>query len=156
LQRIVTCTNLGKCQPPGTSHVLADPLATETSPAPYLHTPSADLLPVPLPGQHPRDGPERARPRHEETERLIAGATLFVSAEPPNRNEEFVMIGQLFIGGKFRAAAKVIPVVEAATGEKLADGPSATEADIDDAVAAAHSVGRTRGGQPNRPSARQC
>jgi aldehyde dehydrogenase (NAD+) len=48
--------------------------------------------------------------------------------------------GQLFIGGRFRPAAKVIPVIEAATGEKLGDGPSATDADIDDAVAAAHSA----------------
>jgi acyl-CoA reductase-like NAD-dependent aldehyde dehydrogenase len=45
----------------------------------------------------------------------------------------------LFVGGQFRAAHKVIPVVEAATGQRLADGPCATETDIDDAVAAAHS-----------------
>jgi aldehyde dehydrogenase (NAD+) len=50
------------------------------------------------------------------------------------------MIAELFIGGEFRTANKVVPVVEAATGEKLGDGPSATEADIDDAVAAAHSA----------------
>jgi aldehyde dehydrogenase (NAD+) len=50
------------------------------------------------------------------------------------------MTAQLFIGGEFRAANKVVPVIEAATGEKLADGPSATEAEIDDAVAAAHSA----------------
>jgi aldehyde dehydrogenase (NAD+) len=47
---------------------------------------------------------------------------------------------QLFLGGEFRAAAKTVPVTEAATGEKLGDGPSATPADIDDAVAAAHSA----------------
>jgi acyl-CoA reductase-like NAD-dependent aldehyde dehydrogenase len=45
---------------------------------------------------------------------------------------------RLFIGGELREAAKVIPVWEAATGEHLADGPCATEADIDDAVAAAN------------------
>jgi aldehyde dehydrogenase (NAD+) len=47
---------------------------------------------------------------------------------------------QLFLGGVFRAAAKTAPVTEAATGEKLGDGPSATQADTDDAVAAAHSA----------------
>lgn len=45
---------------------------------------------------------------------------------------------RLFIGGTFRPATKTIPVIEAATGEILADGPCATESDIDDAVAAAH------------------
>ena len=44
----------------------------------------------------------------------------------------------LYIDGRFRPAAKTIPVIEAATGEPLADGPCATEADIDDAVAAAN------------------
>lgn len=47
---------------------------------------------------------------------------------------------ELFIGGEFRPARKVLPVIEAATGQLLADGPCATEADIDDAVAAAHSA----------------
>jgi acyl-CoA reductase-like NAD-dependent aldehyde dehydrogenase len=46
---------------------------------------------------------------------------------------------QLFIGGRFRPASRTIPVIEAATGELLGDGPNATPADIDDAVAAAHS-----------------
>ncbi len=46
---------------------------------------------------------------------------------------------QLFIGGEFRSAAKVIPITEAATGRPLGDGPCGTESDIDDAVAAAHS-----------------
>ncbi|MGV0794716.1 aldehyde dehydrogenase [Mycolicibacterium holsaticum] len=45
---------------------------------------------------------------------------------------------RLFIGGAFRPALKTIPVTEAATGQLLADGPCATESDIDDAVAAAH------------------
>ena len=45
----------------------------------------------------------------------------------------------LFIGGQFRAARKSLPVLEAATGQLLADAACATEADIDDAVAAAHS-----------------
>lgn len=45
---------------------------------------------------------------------------------------------QLFIGGKFRPATTTIPVIEAATGEHLGHGPSATEQDIDDAVAAAN------------------
>ncbi|AMO60390.1 aldehyde dehydrogenase [Mycolicibacterium phlei] len=43
----------------------------------------------------------------------------------------------LYIGGGFRPATKTVPVIEAATGEPLADGPCATETDIDDAVAAA-------------------
>ena len=47
---------------------------------------------------------------------------------------------RLFIGGQFRAARKVIPTFEAATGEPLGDGPCATEGDIDDAVVAAHSA----------------
>ena len=47
---------------------------------------------------------------------------------------------RLFIGGQFLAAAKVIPILEAATGQPLGDGPCAAEADIDHAVAAAHSA----------------
>jgi aldehyde dehydrogenase (NAD+) len=46
---------------------------------------------------------------------------------------------QLFIGGQFRPATKTVPIIEAATGEPLGDGPCATESDIDEAVAAAHS-----------------
>ncbi|MCW2687499.1 MAG: aldehyde dehydrogenase [Mycobacterium sp.] len=46
----------------------------------------------------------------------------------------------LFIGGRFVAADEVQPVVEAATGEPLGDGSSATESDIDDAVTAARSA----------------
>ncbi|MFM9033368.1 MAG: aldehyde dehydrogenase [Mycobacterium sp.] len=44
---------------------------------------------------------------------------------------------ELFIDGEFRAAEKAEPVLEAATGELLGDGASATEADVDAAVAAA-------------------
>ncbi|MCX2929635.1 aldehyde dehydrogenase [Mycobacterium sp. CVI_P3] len=44
---------------------------------------------------------------------------------------------QIFIGGRFRIAEQVQPVIEAATGEPLGDGASATHADIDAAVAAA-------------------
>ncbi|MCE9514824.1 MAG: aldehyde dehydrogenase [Mycobacterium sp.] len=47
---------------------------------------------------------------------------------------------RLFIGGEFRAAAKSQPVLEAATGELLGDGASATETDIDAAVAAARAA----------------
>ncbi|BBY79760.1 aldehyde dehydrogenase [Mycolicibacterium pulveris] len=46
----------------------------------------------------------------------------------------------LFIDGRFRPAAKTIPIIEAATGALLADGPCATEADVDDAVAAANGT----------------
>lgn len=46
----------------------------------------------------------------------------------------------LFIDGEFRAAAKAEPVLEAATGELLGDGGSATVADIDAAVAAARAA----------------
>jgi aldehyde dehydrogenase (NAD+) len=47
---------------------------------------------------------------------------------------------QVYIGGRFRAAEKSEPVVEAATGEPLGDGASATESDVDDAVAAARDA----------------
>ena len=46
---------------------------------------------------------------------------------------------RLFIGGHFRPATQTVPVIEAATGEPIADGPSAGYAEIDAAVAAAHS-----------------
>jgi acyl-CoA reductase-like NAD-dependent aldehyde dehydrogenase len=46
----------------------------------------------------------------------------------------------LFIGGEFRSASATVPVIEAATGEPLGEGPNATTADIDDAVAAANSA----------------
>ncbi|QZT63939.1 aldehyde dehydrogenase [Mycolicibacterium austroafricanum] len=51
---------------------------------------------------------------------------------------------RLFVGGAFRGAAKTVPVIEAATGEVLADGPCATVSDIDDAVAAAHGDAATQ------------
>jgi aldehyde dehydrogenase (NAD+) len=47
---------------------------------------------------------------------------------------------RMFIGGRFRAADEVEPVVEAATEQRLGVGASATETDIDDAVAAARSA----------------
>jgi aldehyde dehydrogenase (NAD+) len=47
---------------------------------------------------------------------------------------------QLFINGDFRLADKAEPVLEAGTGELLGDGASATEADIDAAVAAARAA----------------
>lgn len=47
---------------------------------------------------------------------------------------------RLFIDGEFRAAEKAEPVLEAATGELLGDGASATEADVDAAVAAARAA----------------
>ncbi len=47
---------------------------------------------------------------------------------------------QLFIDGEFRVADKAEPVLEAATGQLLGDGGSATEADIDAAVAAARAA----------------
>ena len=47
---------------------------------------------------------------------------------------------QLFIDGEFRVADKAQPVLEAATGELLGDGASATKADIDAAVAAARAA----------------
>ena len=49
-------------------------------------------------------------------------------------------MAQLFIGGKFREADTVEPVIEAATGDPLGDGSAATESEIDDAVAAARSA----------------
>ena len=47
---------------------------------------------------------------------------------------------QFYIDGHFRSADKSAPVLEAATGELLGDGASATEADIDAAVAAARAA----------------
>jgi aldehyde dehydrogenase (NAD+) len=50
------------------------------------------------------------------------------------------MMARLFIGGTFREADKVEPVIEAATGDPLGDGSAATESEIDDAVAGARSA----------------
>ncbi|MDH6196071.1 aldehyde dehydrogenase (NAD+) [Mycobacterium frederiksbergense] len=47
---------------------------------------------------------------------------------------------RLFIDGQFRAADKVEPVVEAATGHLLGQGSSATESELDDAVTAARTA----------------
>jgi aldehyde dehydrogenase (NAD+) len=47
---------------------------------------------------------------------------------------------RLFIRGRFRVANEVELVFEAATGEPLGDGSAATEAEIDDAVAAARAA----------------
>ena len=49
-------------------------------------------------------------------------------------------MARLFIGGTFRGADKVEPVIEAAAGDPLGDGSAATESEIDDAVAAARSA----------------
>jgi acyl-CoA reductase-like NAD-dependent aldehyde dehydrogenase len=46
---------------------------------------------------------------------------------------------QVFIGGRFRPAANTFPVLEVPTGEPIGAAPSARQAQIDDAVAAAHS-----------------
>ncbi len=57
---------------------------------------------------------------------------------------------QLFIDGEFRLADKCEPVLEAATGEVLGDGASATESDIDAAVAAARAaLPEWRGASPD-------
>src|SRR6202158_5495302 len=58
---------------------------------------------------------------------------------------------KLFIGGRFRAADEVEPVIEAATGEPLGDGCSATESEIDDAVAAARAALGGGGSAPRVP-----
>ncbi len=47
---------------------------------------------------------------------------------------------RLFIDGRFRTADHTEPVLEAATGELLGEGASATEADVDAAVAAARAA----------------
>ncbi|MCV7343016.1 aldehyde dehydrogenase [Mycolicibacterium rhodesiae] len=47
---------------------------------------------------------------------------------------------EIFVDGKFLKADRVQPVIEAATGEPLGDGASATEAEIDAAVAAARGA----------------
>ena len=57
---------------------------------------------------------------------------------------------RLFIDGQFRTAAECEPVHEAATGELLGDGASATKADIDAAVAAARAaLGHWRSASPD-------
>jgi aldehyde dehydrogenase (NAD+) len=48
--------------------------------------------------------------------------------------------GRLYIGGQFRTAEAVQPVLEAATAQLLGDGASANHAEIDEAVAAARSA----------------
>jgi aldehyde dehydrogenase (NAD+) len=48
--------------------------------------------------------------------------------------------GRLFIDGRFRKAAEVTPVIEAATGEPLGEGSAATESEMNDAVAAARAA----------------
>ncbi|CAN5548076.1 aldehyde dehydrogenase [soil metagenome] len=50
------------------------------------------------------------------------------------------MAAQVYIDGRFRDAQRVQPVFEAATGELLGNGASASTADIDDAVAAARTA----------------
>ena len=47
---------------------------------------------------------------------------------------------QIFVGGEFRSAGRSEPVLEAATGELLGEGASATETDVDAAVAAARAA----------------
>ncbi len=47
---------------------------------------------------------------------------------------------QVYIGGRFRTCDAVVPVIEAATGEPIGDGASASTADVDDAVAAARAA----------------
>lgn len=46
----------------------------------------------------------------------------------------------VFIAGQFRTAERTEPVIEAATGELLGHGSSATESEVDDAVAAARAA----------------
>lgn len=46
----------------------------------------------------------------------------------------------IFIAGQFRTAERTEPVIEAATGELLGHGSSATESEVDDAVAAARAA----------------
>lgn len=46
----------------------------------------------------------------------------------------------IFIAGQFRTAERAEPVLEAATGELLGHGSSATESEVDDAVAAARAA----------------
>ncbi len=65
-------------------------------------------------------------------------------------NETIKTPPQLFIDGEFHMADKAEPVLEAATGELLGDGASATEADIDAAVAAARAaLPEWRGASPD-------
>jgi aldehyde dehydrogenase (NAD+) len=46
----------------------------------------------------------------------------------------------MYIGGRFRTARETVPVVEAATEDRLGAGASATAEDVDDAVAAARQA----------------
>ena len=64
------------------------------------------------------------------------------------------MSPQLFIDGEFRTASKCEPVLEAATGELLGNGASATEADIDAAVVGARAaLPEWSGASPNHRAA---
>jgi acyl-CoA reductase-like NAD-dependent aldehyde dehydrogenase len=51
-----------------------------------------------------------------------------------------VSTASVFIAGQFRTAERTEPVLEAATGELLGHGSSATESEVDDAVAAARAA----------------
>lgn len=47
---------------------------------------------------------------------------------------------QIYVGGSLRPPSQLTTIIEPATGSPLGQGPFATEADIDDAVAATHSA----------------
>ncbi len=49
-------------------------------------------------------------------------------------------LARIYVGGQFRPATETVSVIEAATGDLLSQGPSATIADIDEAVEAANST----------------
>ena len=64
-------------------HPLFDnPMPTETSPAPYVHIPRAELRPAPMPGEHTREICQKLLALDTaEIDRLIAEGVLFTSAE---------------------------------------------------------------------------
>ena len=64
-------------------HPLFDhPMPTETSPAPYMHIPRAELRPAPMPGEHTRDICQKLLALDtDEIDRLIAEGVLFTSTE---------------------------------------------------------------------------
>ena len=67
-------------------HPLFDhPMPTETSPAPYVRIPRAELRPAPMPGEHTREICQKLLALDtEEIERLIAEGVLFTSADHPD------------------------------------------------------------------------
>ena len=133
------------------------PLVTEAGPAHYRSIPPAPQNPAPLPGADTRRiCRDVLGMTADEVEGLIADGVLFTRSADRTGVRDMSATAQVFIDGRFRAADQVEPVLEAATGEKLGDGASATEADIDAAVAAARGGAAASGARRHRTTAPNC